>query len=226
MNPRFGTASLAVLVSAILFSAALAPLDPALSAAARALPPSLVAASAAITDFGTFSWMIYGSALVAVLGLAVSRLATDPVLAVRATRVMRLAVYFLLSTGAASALVHLLKALVGRARPELIAELGAYSLTPLTGDVLFESFPSGHSAAAGAFFGAMALLLPRYAVLFLLGALTIGVTRVVVGAHYPSDVAAGLHLGGWAALAAATLLARAGWLFRLDGGVRPRPRET
>ena len=27
------------------------------------------------------------------------------------------------------------------------------------------------------------------------GALTIGITRVVVGAHYPSDVAAGLALG-------------------------------
>ncbi len=52
--------------------------------------------------------------------------------------------------------------------------MGAYSLTPFTGDNLYESFPSGHSTAAGAFFGAFAMLMPRFRWVFLLLALVSG----------------------------------------------------
>lgn len=223
MNPRLKAASIAMLAAAILLSAGFAPFDPALSGAARGLPLQVVATSAAITDFGTFAWMIYGSALVTVLGYAAARFASDPGHAKRARGLFRVGVYFLVSTGSASALVHLVKFLIGRARPEMLAELGAWSLTPFSGDIAFQSFPSGHSAAAGAFFTAMALLVPRHFWLFLAGALTIGITRVVVGAHYPSDVAAGLLLGAWTALAAAYLMARQGWLFAIDGNGWPQP---
>ena len=78
-----------------------------------------------------------------------------------------------MTIGATSALVHLVKLFVGRARPELFAEYGAYSLTPFAYDDLYSSFPSGHSAAVGAFFGAFSMLAPRLRPLFLLGALTI-----------------------------------------------------
>jgi membrane-associated phospholipid phosphatase len=114
-----------------------------------------------------------------------------------------------------------LKFLIGRARPELLADYGAYSLTPFTGNTLFESFPSGHSTAAGAFFGAFAMVMPQLRPLFLLSALLIGVSRVVVGAHYPSDVAAGLLLGLWVALMMAFLFARRGWLFTFGPGRLP-----
>jgi membrane-associated phospholipid phosphatase len=75
------------------------------------------------------------------------------------------------------------------------------------------SFPSGHSMSAMAFYGFLIYLCIRYnmapwlrtalitvlAVLILL----IGVSRVYLGVHYPTDVAAGL-LGGliWVALSA------------------------
>lgn len=226
MNPRLRAASLGLLVAAIVLAAGFAPFDPALSGAAQGLPPRLVGVSAAITDFGTFTWMIGGSALAAVVGYAAKTLAADPLTVARARTLFRVAVYFLTSTAAASALVHLAKFLIGRARPEMAAEFGAWGLSPLASDVLFQSFPSGHSAAAGAFFVAMALVLPRYLWLFVAGALTIGVTRVVVGAHYPSDVAAGLALGAWTSLAAAYLMAARGWLFRLDGKGWPRPKNA
>lgn len=74
-------------------------------------------------------------------------------------------------------------------------------------------FPSGHSTAAAAFFGIVILMAgalpPRAAAwvraLALLMIVLVGVARVILRAHWPSDVLAGMALG--LALAAA-----AGWI--------------
>lgn len=74
------------------------------------------------------------------------------------------------------------------------------------------SFPCGHSAGTAAIFGMLAWLAARrlsprwragvFAVAVLL-ALSIGLSRVLLSVHHPSDVVAGLCLGlglGWTAL--------------------------
>ncbi len=152
------------------------------------------------------------------IAFVVRRSSARDTLRQRARAARNLSAYFLLTIGTASVLVHGLKFLIGRARPELLADYGPYSLTPFTGDTLFESFPSGHSTAAGAFFGAFAMVMPQLRPLFLLLALLVGISRVVVGAHYPSDVAAGLLLGLWVALMMAFVFARQGWC---SSSVRP-----
>jgi membrane-associated phospholipid phosphatase len=94
-------------------------------------------------------------------------------------------------------LESVLKHLVARPRPE---------------DVSL-SFPSGHSTASAAFFGAVMFLagaLPPWAcaaVRLAAGVMIVlvGMARVILRAHWPSDVLAGIALG--LALAAA-----AGWL--------------
>lgn len=93
-----------------------------------------------------------------------------------------------------------LKQIVGRARPEH-ASFG---------------FPSGHATAAAAFFGAVIYLArdlppaPRALVrtLAALGVVLVGLARVVLRAHWPSDVLAGIALGLALASAAALLAAR------------------
>ncbi|MFD1330141.1 phosphatase PAP2 family protein [Mycoplana ramosa] len=218
------SSSLWIFITATVLVAALIPFDARLSAYAQGLPKAIVAFNRTITDFGTFRWMIYGSGLLAIVAFIVHQASRSETVAGRARTAMRLFSYFFVTIGSASALVHLLKTLIGRARPEMLVELGAYSLTPLTGNTVFESFPSGHSAAVGSFFGAFALLVPRLRPLFLVGALLIGVSRVIVGAHYPSDVAAGLLVGLWCAVMAAFLFARWNVLFRLDAAGWPRPK--
>lgn len=224
MNRSLATSSLWILAATAVLVAALIPFDPMISQRAQDLPSGIVTLNERITDFGTFSWMIYGSGFVVILAYVLRRVSKSATGGARARTGGRLSLYFFLTIGATSALVHLFKLIVGRARPELFAEHGAYSLTPFAYDDLYSSFPSGHSAAVGAFFGAFSMLAPRLRPLFLVGALTIGISRVVVGAHYPSDVAAGLLLGLWTAVATAYLFARKEWLFRFDERGWPLPK--
>ena len=225
MNRSFATSSLWILAATVVLVVALVPFDPAISRHAQGLPGAVVAFNAHITDFGTFRWMLYGSGVLVILAYVVHRAAGNGTAAGRARSVTRLSLYFFLTIGATSALVHFAKLIVGRARPELFADLGAYSLTPFAYDDLYSSFPSGHSAAVGALFGAFSMLAPRLRSLFLLGALTIGVSRVILGAHYPSDVAAGLLLGLWTAIATAFVFAHLDWLFRFDERGWPLPKS-
>ncbi|HVK90365.1 MAG TPA: phosphatase PAP2 family protein [Mycoplana sp.] len=218
------SSTLWIFITATVLVAALIPFDAQLSGYARGLPEAVVAFNRTITDFGTFRWMIYGSGSLAIVAFVVHGASRSETVAGRARTASRLFSYFFVTIGSASALVHLLKTLIGRARPEMLVELGAYSLTPFSGDSVFESFPSGHSAAVGSFFGAFALLVPQLRPLFLAAALLIGVSRVIVGAHYPSDVAAGLLVGLWCAVMAAFLFARLNVLFRLDAAGWPRPK--
>lgn len=216
--------SLWILLAAAVLVAALLPFDPLLSRDAQGFPETIVDFNRRITDFGKFGWMIYGSGLLAILAFVVHRVSHREEVVGRSRTALRLFSYFFLAIGSASAFVHLLKALIGRARPEMLAELGAYSLSPWTGNTVFESFPSGHSAAVGSFFGAFAMLAPRFRPLFVAGALLIGVSRVIVGAHYPSDVAAGLLVGLWCAVMMAFVFARLNLLFRFDATGWPRPK--
>lgn len=57
------------------------------------------------------------------------------------------------------------------------------------------SFPSGHTSAAFFFMGVISFFYPVLVIPFLLWAITVGVSRVMLGVHFPSDIAAGALLG-------------------------------
>jgi membrane-associated phospholipid phosphatase len=102
----------------------------------------------------------------------------------------------------ALALDNVVKPLVGRPRPVLDQLVGGRGA----------SFPSGHATATTALLFAAAYYLtsgrsPRTRALTwaaaLLGSLLMGVTRVYLGVHWPTDVIAGMVLGaGWTMLCA------------------------
>ncbi|HEX4722182.1 MAG TPA: phosphatase PAP2 family protein, partial [Pseudonocardiaceae bacterium] len=102
----------------------------------------------------------------------------------------------LVALSAASAATNLVsKRLAGRARP---ATDGIPVVRRLLRNPITTSFPSGHSASAAAFATAVALESPLLAVPIALAAAAVATSRVVTGAHYPSDVAAGVALGAGA----------------------------
>jgi membrane-associated phospholipid phosphatase len=89
--------------------------------------------------------------------------------------------------------VQLLKHLIGRPRPRF-AHADQFVLGPSLGEGL-DSFPSGHAINGFASGAVIGWFLPRLRVpLFLLGGL-IGISRVVRGSHFPTDVYTGAVLG-------------------------------
>jgi len=111
----------------------------------------------------------------------------------------RAAVRGLASLAVASATANVLaKGATRRVRPHLgrVPAIRLLRRQPVT-----TSFPSGHSASAAAFATGAVLELPALAAPLGCLAAAVLASRVVTGAHYPSDVAAGGALGVAAALA-------------------------
>ena len=141
----------------------------------------------AITQLGaTATVVLVGSVLAVVLAFRSRRV--SPIL------------FVCLVLGGNAAIVNLIKVLVDRARPTVAV------LTGFSG----RSFPSGHSAAAAACYGTVALVVslrwsPRYraaAYGVAVGiAVAVACSRVLLGVHWVSDVVAGLAIGWtWLAL--------------------------
>src|SRR3954468_509495 len=128
----------------------------------------------------------------------------------------RAAVRGLASLGVASAMANLpLKYAARRTRPELIP-------VPLPRRLLNQpttsSFPSGHSASAGAFATAVAMEEPLIGMPAAALAAGVAYGRVHTGVHYPGDVVAGVALGVGSAL-----LVRRVWPVRPDRPAFARP---
>jgi len=101
----------------------------------------------------------------------------------------------LLSVVAAGLLPDLFKFLVDRKRPDRAVVHGRRHGIPRSGNP-WDSFPSGHAVHLGAIAGPLTRLTPkRFRPLVWTGLLGLASTRIVLLAHYASDVIAGLAIG-------------------------------
>jgi len=98
------------------------------------------------------------------------------------------AAFLLLALPTASALCHLVKLLVDRPRPDLFA-----ALIPMPFD---GSFPSAHTMQVTVVAVAIGLVAARrWWPALAMGVLSVGLSRIYLQVHYPSDVLAGLLAG-------------------------------
>jgi undecaprenyl-diphosphatase len=109
-------------------------------------------------------------------------------------RQRRAADHVLLTTLAATALPHVLKGIFDQQRPDRRTVIGHLHGIPVSGKPL-DAFPSGHAIHIGALASAASELprRQRLAVWGLSGGLLL--TRIVLLAHWTSDVACGLAIG-------------------------------
>jgi membrane-associated phospholipid phosphatase len=117
---------------------------------------------------------------------------TDPAITKTTTRKL---LFISLSISVAILIGAGFKYLLARYRPVMLFEEQLYGLHFFSTEWALNSTPSGHTCRAFAFFTALSLLFKRYATPFLFTALLIGISRVAVTAHYPSDVLFGAYIG-------------------------------
>ena len=95
----------------------------------------------------------------------------------------------------ASVIGKILKICIGRFRPVFFEALGITGFKPFATDWAFNSMPSGHTFATFAALVMVGMLKPKYKPLTWSFAILIGVSRVAVGAHWPTDVLLGAFIG-------------------------------
>lgn len=190
--------------------------DASASTAAAKLPRWLIDFFDNITDYGKSGYFLWPLGLL-FLGLA----ALPPVLTrvgqlVLASIMVRVGFLFM-AIAVPSLFVTIVKRLIGRARPMVGGTLDPYLFSPFVWRTDYASLPSGHSTTAFAVLVAFGTLWPRARTVLLIYAFFIAVSRVVVTAHYPTDVAAGALVG----IGGALLVRRYFALRRLGFSVGP-----
>jgi len=212
----------AVAVAAIVASMAL--LDAWAVAQARRLPYSLLIAANRFTDLGKAGWFLWPIGIVLV-ALVVADRPSGPHFPrlVLGTWAVRLSFVFI-AIGLPGLFDTVIKRLIGRSRP-FVDGLDVWAYHPLNWHPKFASFPSGHTATAFAALVAIGAIFPQARALLWIYAILIGLSRVVITAHYPSDVIGGAIVGAVGALLVRHWFAarRLAFVVRPDGTIQPMP---
>jgi undecaprenyl-diphosphatase len=149
---------------------------------------------AATAFFSAVSWLGNGAVLAAII--------VPLLVAFRRDTLRRHLLPMVLAAAVGGLAVLAIKITVDRPRPpEHFAALGVAVHAP-GGVPPDNSFPSGHAQTAFAAAVYLALLFPRGAAAFLALAALVGLSRIALGVHYPSDVIAGAALGSAFSIAA------------------------
>ena len=102
--------------------------------------------------------------------------------------------HLLMTTLAVSLIPHLLKSVFDQRRPDRLTILGHLHGVPFSGKAN-DAFPSGHAVHVGALASAATALSPAQRTIVWAFAAGLALTRIVLLAHWASDVLAGLALG-------------------------------
>jgi undecaprenyl-diphosphatase len=191
----------------------------------RAMPRWLLSVCEVITEFGRSGWyLIPSGVLLLLLALlaspALGRITNEVLLAIA----VRLSFIFV-AIGLPSLIVTVIKRVIGRARPRHFESSGVFEFAPFGWRSDFASLPSGHGTTAFAAAVALGAIFPKARPFFWIAAAAIGLTRVVLGAHYPSDVIAAAIFGTCGALLVRAWFAsrRLGFVLDSDGRIRSLP---
>jgi len=214
------------LVGILLVLAILASLDVLASRGSIEWPDQWRAPFFFITDYGLSDWILIPSLVLVIL----LRLAMFPLRGVWRSASGELALvsaFVFLGVGVPGLITTVLKRLIGRSRPDEFDNVGAFGFQNFVNDWTFQSFPSGHSTTAIATAFVVGFLYPPLFVVFFSLGVVVALSRVPVGAHYPTDVFAGMIVGMLGAYLVRNVFARKGWLFvqAPDARIRLKPLD-
>ena len=118
---------------------------------------------------------------------------------------------------------EVVKWIAGRGRPFVGGKANAFNFEPFAGTEAYASFPSAHAITSVALAFAVAAVWPRARPVMIVYAILIGMSRLVLLAHHPSDVVAGALIGLIGAMLVRYWFAarRLGFAIRRDGEIVP-----
>ena len=213
--------ALGLLAAAVLIVLAMLVLDGWALGQQKRTPIWVIDLFNEITDYGRSGWFLWpcGIAVIALAGMAATkqRLARLTIVSL----IVRLEFIFL-AVALPGLVVTVVKRLIGRVRPSVI---GPFAYVPFSWRPDYASMPSGHATTAFAVAVALGALWPRARPLLWLYAVVIALSRVIIAAHYPSDVIAGACVGGFTALIIRSYFAarHLGFAVASDGTVHALP---
>ncbi len=189
--PRQLAIAVAVVIAVFLFGMLL--IDAPVTSAVPRLPRWLISAFDWFTDFGKSAWLLWPLGIVFLALAALPRLShvSQRVLAAVMVRVGFLFVAIALPGLFAS----IIKNMIGRARPGVGGSLNPSLFDPFHWAPAYAGLPSGHATTAFAALAAFGMLWPRARTALLIFALLIAASRIIVTAHYVTDVASGALVG-------------------------------
>jgi membrane-associated phospholipid phosphatase len=94
-----------------------------------------------------------------------------------------------------SAVLHVIKLVLGRRRPRDDMEMGLYEFKPFAFNLEYNSFPSGHALTISCVAVIFTCVWPHWWPLFFAVAAALAITRALLTAHFLSDVLIGAGLG-------------------------------
>jgi undecaprenyl-diphosphatase len=188
-------------------------IDRPLSQYMRTLDPALIDSFRAYTNLGKSDIYLWPSGLAAIVCFTLAQWEKFPNSRRDEIRsVGRKLGFFFLCVALSGIASDIIKPILGRARPVLLDRQDLYAFTPFTFHTAnYQSMPSGHATTAFAVAAALALLWPRGKIVFYAFAFAIGLSRIMVNAHFLSDVIAGAALGLLTVKALRGLFQRQGW---------------
>jgi undecaprenyl-diphosphatase len=193
---RFAIAGVSIVV---LFLLGMFFVDAPVTAAAMRLPHWAQSFFDTITDYGKSGWFLWPIGLVFLALAALPPIAPRIAQLVLAAMMVRVGFLFV-AIGVPSLFDTIIKRMIGRARPMVTGHLDPTVFSPFIWRSDYASLPSGHVTTAFAVLVAFSTLWPRSRTVFLIYAVLIAMSRVVVTAHYTTDVLMGALVGTVGAL--------------------------
>lgn len=194
-------------------------IDVPMSLWAQSWPQSIRDFFLLITDLGLSDWYLIPSLVLLIVSALLALLIPKPTPKRALWQMTGLWAFFFVGVGLPGLLSNLIKRVIGRGRPELFEQVGPLSFQNFFNDWTYQSFPSGHATTAFALCFVVSFLSPRWFPWMLAFAIMISLSRIVVGAHYPTDVLGSVLVGTLGAYAVRNFFASRGWVFqRLPDG--------
>lgn len=209
------------LLTALLIVVAMISLDAGSVGWARSLGRDWRVFFGDLTRYGKSDWLLIPTGVFGLILLFGAWQRVERHIAAAWTEVGAMLFFFFVSVAGSGLTNNLVKWLVGRSRPWRFDTDGPFTFTPFAFDSVHYSFPSGHATTVTAAVLACIFMMRRWrwvAGLLLLFLLAIGLSRIVVSAHYPSDVIGGIFIGAAFTYAFALSLGRTGVAFQRQPG--------